>query len=41
MNTPTKQNMAALKNAEKTYKDLVKGKKMNGWDLNGILRDGI
>ncbi len=41
MNMPTKQNMAALKNAEKTYKDLVTGKKMNGWDLNDILRDGI
>lgn len=41
MNTPTTENMTALKNAEKTYKDLVKKKQLNSWDLKDILCDGM
>lgn len=41
MNKPTAENMTALKNAEKTYKDLVQGKKVNSWDLKDILCDGM
>lgn len=40
MNTPTAENMATLQNAEKTYKNLVKGKETNSWDLKDILCDG-
>lgn len=40
MNAPTTENMTALKQAEKTYKNLVKGKQPNSWDLNEMLSDG-